>query len=34
VGQVIQQGRRKLDFVAVTGGPVDPVSGRPDRRYA
>ena len=34
VGQVIQQARRKLDFVAVTDGPADPASGRADRRYA
>jgi CRISPR-associated endonuclease/helicase Cas3 len=34
VGQLIQQARRKLDFAAVTDGPADPVSGRPDRRYA
>jgi len=34
VGQLIQEARRKLDFAAVTDGPTDPVSGRPDRRYA
>lgn len=34
VGQVIQQARRKLDFAAVTDGPVEPASGRADWRYA
>jgi CRISPR-associated endonuclease/helicase Cas3 len=34
VGQVIQLARRKLDFAAVTDGPVEPASGRADRRYA
>jgi CRISPR-associated helicase Cas3/CRISPR-associated endonuclease Cas3-HD len=33
-GQKIQQARRLMDFRAVTDGPADPVTGRPDRRYA
>lgn len=34
VGQRIQQARRRLDFAAVTDGPRDPVTDRPDRRFA
>jgi CRISPR-associated endonuclease/helicase Cas3 len=34
VGQRIQQARRRMDFAAVTDGPRDPATSKPDRRYA
>lgn len=33
-GQQIQAARRKFDFSAVTDGPDDPVTGKPDPKYA